>query len=62
LFLPRKAKLNKHNIKSIEDILSEQRTNQEPDEWEDDEHEEAITQKPACNKATEHLNALRCFV
>jgi hypothetical protein len=43
---------------SIEDILHEQQTNQEPDEAESDEHEEAITQKPTCNEATEHYNPL----
>jgi hypothetical protein len=31
--------------------------NQQPDE-EEDEHEEAITQKLTCNKDIEHLNAL----
>jgi hypothetical protein len=40
------------NVKSIEDILSEQQTNQKPDD--EDEHEEANT----CNNVTEHLNAL----
>jgi hypothetical protein len=50
--------LNMHiNIKYTEDILSEQQTNLEPEE-EKDEHEEAITQKPTCNDAFEHLNAL----
>jgi hypothetical protein len=39
---------------STEDILPEQQTNQEPDEAESNEHEEAITQKPTCNEATEH--------
>jgi hypothetical protein len=34
--------LNMHiNVKSMEDILSEQQTTEEPDE--DDEHNEAIT-------------------
>jgi hypothetical protein len=28
----------------------------------EDKYEEAITQKPTCNEAIEHLNALRCFV
>jgi DNA-binding transcriptional MerR regulator len=54
-FLPGKAMLNTHiNLKSIKDILSEQQTNQEPDE--------AITQKLPCNEAIEHSNALQCFV
>jgi hypothetical protein len=45
-FLPRKAMLNTHiNVKSIEDILPEQHTNQEPDEeGEEDKHEEASMQ------------------
>jgi hypothetical protein len=61
-FLPGQATLNTHiNVKSIEDILYEQQTNQEPDE-EEDKHEEAITQKTTCNEAIEHLNALQCFV
>jgi hypothetical protein len=61
-FLPGKAMLNMQiNVQCIEDILSEQQTNQEPDE-EEDKHEEAITQKPICIKATEYLNALLCFV
>jgi hypothetical protein len=43
-FLPVKAVLNTHiNIKSIEDILSEQQTNQEQDE-EEYEHEKANMQ------------------
>lgn len=41
---------------SIADILFEKQTNQEPDDQ--DGYEEAITQKPKCNEATEHLNAL----
>jgi hypothetical protein len=35
-FLPVKAMLNMHiNVKSTEDLLSEQQTNQKPDEEED---------------------------
>jgi hypothetical protein len=61
-FLPGKTMLNMHiNVRSIEGILPEQQTNQELDEEEDEEHE-ATTQKPTCNEATEHMNALRCFV
>jgi hypothetical protein len=37
--------------------LSEQQTNQEPDE--EEEHEEAISQKPTCSEAIEHLIALQ---
>jgi hypothetical protein len=56
-FLPGKAMLNIHiNVTTTEDILSKQQTNQEPDKV--DKHEEAITQKPTCNKAIEHMNAL----
>jgi hypothetical protein len=36
--------------------VDDQQTNQELDK--EDEHEEAISQMPTCNKATEHLNAL----
>jgi hypothetical protein len=61
LSLAGKAMLNIHiEVKSIEDILSEQQTNQEPDE-EEDKHEEAVTQMPTYNKAIEHLNALQCL-
>jgi hypothetical protein len=44
-FLSGKAMLNMHtNVKSTEDILSEQQTNEEPDkEKDEDEHEEAVT-------------------
>jgi hypothetical protein len=48
--------------RSIEDILSEQQTDQEPDNEDKAEHEEAISQKPTCNNAIEHLNALQRFV
>jgi hypothetical protein len=36
------------NVKSVEDILSEQQSNQGPDE--EDKHEEAITQKPTATR------------
>jgi hypothetical protein len=50
LSLAGKAMLNIHiEVKSTEDILSEQQTNQEPDE-EEDKHEEAVTQTPTYNK------------
>jgi hypothetical protein len=54
-----KATLNTcTNVKIIEHILSLQQTGQELDEEEKEEHEEATTQKPTCNEAIEHLNAL----
>jgi hypothetical protein len=58
-FLPGNATLNTHiNVKSIKGILSEQQTNQEPDERQEDKHEEAIAQKPTSNENTEQLKAL----
>jgi hypothetical protein len=59
--LPGNAILNTISVKIIEDILPEEQTNQEPDEEEEEIEHEAITQKPTCNKATEHLNVL-CLV
>jgi hypothetical protein len=32
------------------------------EEEEEDEYEDAVTQKPTCIEETEHLNALRCCV
>jgi hypothetical protein len=58
-FLPGNAILNMISVKIIEYILPEEQTNQGP--YEEEVEHEAITQKPTCNKTTEHLNVL-CLV
>jgi hypothetical protein len=58
-FLSGKAVLNTHiNVKSIEDILSEQQTNQEPDE-EEDKHEAVITHAARPLNVLMHCDVLR---
>jgi hypothetical protein len=49
--------VNMQIVNSTEGTLSEQQTNQEPDE-----KGRTNMKKPTCNEASEHLNGLRCFM